>query len=102
MAKLTGLPAEVLQSIFRLSDTLYEHETGLTIFNLMRVNRQFMSVAIDVHFNLIRPSVQPTSDLYRVESIGRLNEEKWKEMIIKMAKHEQCYLNYARSRARGI
>lgn len=101
MAKLTDLPAEILRTIVQHLDTLYEHGFDLTIFDVMRINRQFMSVAIDVHFNLVRPSIQPTSDLYQVESSSKWSDEKWKEMITKMAAHERCYLNYQKSHGRG-
>lgn len=100
MAKLTDLPTEVLHTIVRSLDNLYQPETDLTIFNIARVNRRLMGIAIEVHFNLVRPSVQPTSDLYRVESSGKWDDEKWKEMFTKMIKHERCYLNYTRVRAR--
>lgn len=100
MAELKDLPDEVLQVIVQFLDTIYEHETGLTIFSVMRVSRRFRDIAIDVHFNIVRPSVQPTSDLHQVEFGRSWGDEKWREMILRMVKHERCYLNYNRTRVK--
>lgn len=76
MSQLTDLPTELLTKIVRHTDTLYEKETGLDIFNIMRVNQKLCDIAITVHL--------------KVKDFDR------SEMMTKMLEHEQCYVNHAR------
>lgn len=62
--------------IVAFADALYEKKTGLDIFNIMRANQRLCDVAIRVHF--------------RALNTGR------QEMMARMSRHEQCYINHRR------
>lgn len=76
MTRLTDLPSELLTMIIRHADTLYERNTGLEIFSLMRVNRTLRDIAILVHLG-DREAGQPTAPA-------------------KILTREKCYLNHKR------
>lgn len=76
MPQLTALPPELLTRIVRHADTLYEKDTGLDTFNIMRVGQKLCDIAITVHLK--------AKDFDRSET------------ITKMFRHERCYVNHAR------
>lgn len=76
MVQLTDLPPEILIMIVFQADTLHEKETGLDIFNIMRVNWILCNITIRIQL--------------KVKNFDR------PKTVARMLQHEQCYVNHAR------
>lgn len=93
MTQITDLPGEILRTIFRPLDTVH-NKTETTIFSIMRVNRQFRDIVVDLHFSPTDPDVRFRMVSDRVNGCMYWDKKKQEEMLARMLRHERFYLDH--------